>query len=151
MFIKRREKNVEMQKITSVEHLRCDVEKLHNLIAGLKEKIFQINEFVHKDEFIPKDLEQNVTDNLCEISLLQNCIKEQFAELKLGEFPKQITALDNFLEEYQKKRELKNRYLEAVTFFMSLHSEEEEIEKLLDERKKTVVITRIGFHGRKRT
>lgn len=136
MFIKRREKNVEMQKITSVEHLRCDVEKLHNLIAGLKEKIFQINEFVHKDEFIPKDLEQNVTDNLCEISLLQNCIKEQFAELKLGEFPKQITALDNFLEEYQKKRELKNRYLEAVTFFMSLHSEEEEIEKLLDERKK---------------
>lgn len=124
-----------MQKITSVEHLRNDVEKLHNLTAGLGKDIFQINEFVHKDEFIPEDLEQKVTDNLCEINLLQNHIKEQFAELKLGEVPKQITALENFLEDYQKKLELKNKYLETVTFFMSLHSEEAEIEKLLDERK----------------
>ena len=124
-----------MQKITSVEHLRNDVEKLHNLTAGLGKDIFQINEFVHKNEFIPEDLEQKVTDNLCEINLLQNHIKEQFAELKLGEVPKKITALENFLEEYQKKLELKNKYLETVTFFMSLHSDEEEIEKLLDERK----------------
>lgn len=132
-----------MQKITSVEHLRNDVEKLHNLTAGLGKDIFQINEFVHKDEFIPEDLEQKVTDNLCEINLLQNHIKEQFAELKLGEVPKQITALENFLEDYQKKLELKNKYLETVTFFMSLHSEEAEIEKLLDERKTQLALLKL--------
>ncbi len=124
-----------MQEIDSVERLRYDVEKLHNLTDGLEKDVFKINEFIHKDEFIPENLGQKVTDNLCEISLLQNRIKEQFTELELGEFPKQITALENFLEEYQKKLELKNRYLETGTFFMSLHSEEEEIEKLLDERK----------------
>lgn len=124
-----------MQKITSVEQLRHDVEKLHDLTAGLEQDVSQVNEFVHKDEFIPENLEKKVTSNLCKIGLLQNHIKEQFATLELGEFPKQITKLEIFLEEYQKKLELKNKYLETVTFFMSLHSEEAEIEKLLDERK----------------
>ena len=124
-----------MQKITSVEHLRYDVEKLRELTNGFGQDISKINECINKNEFIPKELEKKATGNLCEIGLLQDQIKEQFVTLKLGEVPGKIATLEKFLEEYQKKLELKQRYLETVTFFMSLHSDEEEIEKLLDERK----------------
>lgn len=124
-----------MPKINPVENLRRDLEKLNRLSDTLGLDLPKINECVRDGRFISEELGKSVFGNLGEIVRMQENIEKQFSSLEIGEMPDQISELEKILEEYQEKIELKNKYLDIVKFFMSLHSDEDEIEKLLDERK----------------
>ena len=124
-----------MQKTNSVEGLKCDLEKLQHLTDALVPDLSQINEKIRAGRLLPEGMGKKIADCLYEINQIQTELKTQFASLKLGELPEQTAELERILEEYQKKQKLKNKYLQVVSFFMSLHSEEEAIEKLLDRKK----------------
>lgn len=124
-----------MQKMNLIEVLRRDLEKLECLTDALVQDLHQINECVLAGRFIPKELGTKVSESLNETIQLQENIGEQFSRLEIGKFPEKAADIEKILEDYQEKLELKNKYMDTVKFFMSLHSDEEEIEKLLDGRK----------------
>lgn len=124
-----------MQKMNLIEVLRRDLEKLECLTDALVQDLPQINECVLAGRFIPEERGTKVSESLNETIQLQKNIGEQFSRLEIGKFPEKATDIEKILEDYQEKLELKNKYMDTVKFFMSLHSDEEEIEKLLDGRK----------------
>lgn len=76
-----------------------------------------------------------MTDGLRSISQLQTEIFQEYTSLEIGDLPDYIEEMETVLSEYQKKLEEQERYQEAVRFFFSLHSDNKEIEDLLDVRK----------------
>ena len=99
------------------------------------ENLTKLHDSVHNGSFIPETLNQKMTDGLRSISQLQTEIFQEYASLEIGDLPDYIEEMETVLSEYQKKLEEQERYQEAVRFFFSLHSDNKEIEDLLDARK----------------
>lgn len=133
--IKRKEKNVEMQKITSVEQLRCDLKDLSALITALDADLSRINHYIHTDRFIPEALGKKASEDLNKIDQLQKTIEQQFTLLEIGKLPEETAKTEEILAEYQKKLEAKEKYWAAAAFFLSLHSEDSGMEEKLEEKK----------------
>lgn len=124
-----------MSKTDSIKDIRFKLKKLCDITDNLAENLPQFHDSVHNGRFIPEALNQKMTDGLRSISQLQTEIFQEYTSLEIGDLPDYIEEMETVLSEYQKKLEEEERYQEAVRFFFSLHSDNKEIEDLLDVRK----------------
>ena len=124
-----------MQKITSVEQLRCDLKDLSALITALDADLSRINHYIHTDRFIPEALGKKASEDLNRIDQLQKTIEQQFTLLEIGKLPEETAKTEEILAEYQKKLEAKEKYWAAAAFFLSLHSEDSGMEEKLEAKK----------------
>lgn len=124
-----------MSKADSIKDIRFKLRKLCDITDELMENLTKLHDSVHNGSFIPETLNQKMTDGLRSISQLQTEIFQEYASLEIGDLPDYIEEMETVLSEYQKKLEEQERYQEAVRFFFSLHSDNKEIEDLLDARK----------------
>lgn len=124
-----------MSKADSIKDIRFKLRKLCDITDELVENLAKLHDSVHNGSFIPEALNQKMTDGLRSISQLQTEIFQEYTSLEIGDLPDYIKEMETVLSEYQKKLEEQERYQEAVRFFFSLHSDNKEIEDLLDARK----------------
>lgn len=124
-----------MSKADSIKDIRFKLRKICDITDELMENLTKLHDSVHNGSFIPETLNQKMTDGLRSISQLQTEIFQEYASLEIGDLPDYIEEMETVLSEYQKKLEEQERYQEAVRFFFSLHSDNKEIEDLLDARK----------------
>ena len=124
-----------MSKADSIKDIRFKLRKLCDITDELVENLAKLHDSVHNGSFIPEALNQKMTGSLRSISQLQTEIFQEYTSLEIGDLPDYIEEMETVLSEYQKKLEEQERYQEAVRFFFSLHSDNKEIEDLLDARK----------------
>ena len=124
-----------MSKADSIKDIRFKLRKLCDITDELVENLAKLHDSVHNGSFIPEALNQKMTGSLRSISQLQTEIFQEYTSLEIGDLPDYIEEMETVLSEYQKKLEEQERYQEAVRFFFSLHSDNKEIENLLDARK----------------
>ena len=124
-----------MSKADSIKDIRFKLRKLCDITDELVENLAKLHDSVHNGSFISEALNQKMTGSLRSISQLQTEIFQEYTSLEIGDLPDYIEEMETVLSEYQKKLEEQERYQEAVRFFFSLHSDNKEIEDLLDVRK----------------
>ena len=86
-----------MQKITSVEQLRCDLKDLSALITALDADLSRINHYIHTDRFIPEALGKKASEDLNRIDQLQKTIEQQFTLLEIGKLPEETAKTEEIL------------------------------------------------------
>lgn len=125
-----------MSKIDLVQNLRQILVCLKDITDELDKDLSELTRCIHGMEFIPDTLGERVTGKLTQIETMQEELKSEFVSLEIGELPSEITKFNDLLEQYQKNTEVMESYLEAVKFFMTLQSEDNDIQTLLNDRKK---------------
>ena len=134
-----------MSRTDSVEKFRQVLELLRSITIELDNDLSELTECIQKEEFIPDVLGEKVTDKLTQIRVIQEELEDQFVLLEMGEFPTKIYEVRERLHEFQKSAEVRDKYIEAVNFFMSLQSEDENTQILINERKKYLSALNFDF------
>lgn len=124
-----------MSKLDSIQDLRLGLELLRDTTSKLDSELFEIMQCIREERFIPEALKEETTETLTQIGTAQEGLKTGFEELSIGECPQFFHAFTEKLDELQKETEATEKYINAIKFFLTLHSNEVETQRLLEERK----------------
>lgn len=124
-----------MSKLEQMDHLRQVLEELKDKAMNLRTDLAELMRMIEADEFIPEADNQSIARQLLQIHAMQKKFADSFAGLDQGAFPATIAEALGRLEQCRQEETYRRRYREAMHFFLSLRSEDDLTQRLLDERK----------------
>lgn len=125
-----------MSKRDLVHLLRGQTETLRGQFSEICSVLAELTQHVSAEEFFPERLAETVLEKFPETVALQAEVKKQFSALGMGDVPLKLEETAALLEEYENRLLESEKYIAAVRFFLSLRSEDPEIQNLLEQRKK---------------
>lgn len=124
-----------MPKMKKTDGLRPVLEELKSLMTGLKEEILEVTKAIDSEEFLADSLREAVREKLERIERRQKEFEESFLTLDIGAVPRKITDAYNALDQYRQREERLGSYLEAVRFFLTLYSDDDSVQALIEKRQ----------------
>ncbi len=129
-----------MSGLDKIENLRQILAELREIAAKLDGNLSNLRQIIDEEKFISDELNEAIQKQLQQIRINQETFMEEYKTLEIGSVPEGIKEADNILEERQNHVKNKQRYLDAVQFFLRLHSSNQEIEELLNQKKQDLSI-----------
>lgn len=121
-----------------------DFQRLLKILGDIKNeandldgKISEIKDRIGAAEFIPTELIISTREILDKIERKQNSFASEYEALEMGPLPKNFEDIISTFEKCIIKWQEAEGYFKAIEFFLSLHSDDENVEKLLSQRKAT--------------
>lgn len=133
-----------MIKSEMVTKLQDILKELKIVTQGLDRNISSLKDFLEKQEFIPNVLGESIRDDLEKIKEKQSEFIFEYKALELPELSENYTILENNLLEFKKVIGEKEKYIEAIKFFLRIHSKDKETEQLLEKHKQYIEQHNIG-------
>lgn len=127
-----------MSKRELVHLLREQTETLRGRFSEICSALSELTQCVSAEEFFPECLAETVLEKLPEAVALQAEVKKQFSALGTGDVPLKLEETAALLEEYESRLLESEKYIVAVRFFLSLRSEDREIQNLLEQRQEVL-------------
>lgn len=127
-----------MSKRDLVHLLRGQTETLRGQFSEICSVLAELTQHVSAEEFFPERLAETVLEKFPETVALQAEVKKQFSALGMGDVPLKLEETAALLGEYENRLLESEKYIAAVRFFLSLRSEDPEIQNLLEQRKKVL-------------
>ena len=127
-----------MRELETVQLLQNYIEDLHKNIKVLENDVQHLMPIISGDKFIPEELNNSVKKSLDNITDIQHNFFSKYGTLGLTDVPNSISASNDRLNIYKKEIEDKVEYIEAVSFFNTIHSKDIKIEELLVAEKKNL-------------
>lgn len=124
-----------MQNRKTIADLQKALGHLRDVMTGLEGDISELTGVIRTGEWIPDSLCGMVMEKLKEIETGQKEFAERFSTLKAGTLPSRIADVCDMLDRWKQRAEDRDRYIKAVCFFLTLHSDEEATQELLEKRK----------------
>lgn len=114
------------------------LKEMRFITADLNRSISSLKEILDVEEFIPTSLGEKIRTYLEKINEKQTEFVSKYETLNCREPNTKYTVLENELAEAKKILEENNRYVNGIKFFLSLHSDDEKTENILQSRKDTL-------------
>lgn len=127
-----------MSKRELVHLLREQTETLRGQFSEICSALSELTQCVSAEEFFPECLAETVLEKLPEAVALQAEVKKQFSALGTGDVPLKLEETAALLEEYESRLLESEKYIVALRFFLSLRSEDREIQNLLEQRQEVL-------------
>ena len=127
-----------MSKSEMILELQELLKEMRFITADLNRSISSLKEILDVEEFIPTSLGEKIRTYLEKINEKQTEFVSKYETLNCREPNTKYTVLENELAEAKKILEENNRYVNGIKFFLSLHSDDEKTENILQSRKDTL-------------
>ena len=127
-----------MSKSETILELQELLKDMRSITVDLNRSIFSLKEILDVEEFIPTSLGEKIRTYLEKINEKQTEFVSKYEALNSREPNTKYVVLENELEEAKKVFEENDRYVNGIKFFLSLHSDDEKTENILQNRKNTL-------------
>ena len=127
-----------MSKSETVLELQELLKDMRSITVDLNRSISSLKEILDVEEFIPTSLGEKIRTYLEKINEKQTEFVSKYEALNSREPNTKYVVLENELEEAKKVFEENDRYVNGIKFFLSLHSDDEKTENILQNRKNTL-------------
>ena len=127
-----------MSKLKMVMELQELLKDLKQAAANLEQNFSSLKSILAAQEFIPEELSDSTTALLKEIQNRQEVFASQYEALYFRKPDSSYSVLEKELSEFQRVLEKRTTYLNAVQFFLTLHSNDVSTEKMLQNRKDNI-------------
>lgn len=127
-----------MSELEKIHNLQEILEKIRSAITDLDSNVVKLQEIINSGAFIPDTLSSTIRDTLEKIDINQKEFGFQYEILEIGALPEKLMQVQYKLEEKCKSIEGKKSYMDALSFFMRLHSDDAAIEAILENRKRYI-------------
>lgn len=128
-----------MSKSEIVKDLQDILEELRVLTIDLDNNVSSLKEVLDAREFISDNLGERTKRNLEEINMKQMEFVSKYEALDLHELSRKYAVLENELSRLQKVFEENDECIEAIKFFLSIHSDDEKTEQILQNHKQDII------------
>lgn len=136
-----------LPKSEMVTELQEILENLKNTTMELDRNISSLKEVLDAGRFIPDSLGMGIKEHLQEISDKQKAFVAKYEALNMQKPSEQYIVLETELTETLRVLEENNKYISAVKFFLMLHSEKEQTEQILQQRKEKIEVQNLESMG----
>ena len=127
-----------MSKSETVLELQELLKDMRSITVDLNRSISSLKEILDVEEFIPTSFGEKIRTYLEKINEKQTEFVSKYEALNSREPNTKYVVLENELEEAKKVFEENDRYVNGIKFFLSLHSDDEKTENILQNRKNTL-------------
>lgn len=127
-----------LSKSETVLELQELLKDMRSITVDLNRSISSLKEILDVEEFIPTSLGEKIRTYLEKINEKQTEFVSKYEALNSREPNTKYVVLENELEEAKKVFEENDRYVNGIKFFLSLHSDDEKTENILQNRKNTL-------------
>nr|WP_296957231.1 hypothetical protein [uncultured Mediterraneibacter sp.] len=131
-------------KVDEIVELKEILKALKGITEKLDDNISDLKSFLDAKEFIPETLGVSIKEHLEEINQKQADFTLKYEALNQKIPDTKYSVLERELTEIQRVFEENDKYIEALKFFLSLHSEDERTEKILQARKDIIDVAKVG-------
>ena len=127
-----------LSKSETILELQELLKDMRSITVDLNRSISSLKEILDIEEFIPTSLGEKIRTYLEKINEKQTEFVLKYEALNSREPNTKYVVLENELEEAKKVFEENDRYVNGIKFFLSLHSDDEKTENILQNRKNTL-------------
>ena len=124
-----------MSKFDLINELQLILNDLNNVSSELSGNISNLKEILNEKDFVPDELSQNINDNLETVKIKQTEFLTKYKKINNAVSKKNYSLLENELNVVKESLDKKKKYLDAIDFFFTVDSDDEKVQKLLEERK----------------
>lgn len=124
-----------MLEIKQIDDLQKILEKLKSRMTDLEEEISRLTKALASGEFLPDSLAETIREKLEGIERDKKDFVDRFSTLDAGTVPLKITDAEEVLEQYRQRKEKLGPYIEAIRFFLSLYSDDDSVQGVIEKRK----------------
>ena len=124
-----------MSKLETVDNLNQFLKSLKDITSDLEKDISELRDVLSSKAFISEELNESIRNRLLNISGIQKSFFDEYVTLDIGELPEKTDIAQEALDKFRENIESESKYIEAVNFFMSLHSNDANVQAMLDKRK----------------
>lgn len=127
-----------LSKSETILELQELLKDMRSITVNLYGSISSLKEILDIEEFIPTSLGESIKIYLEKINEKQTEFVSKYEALNSREPNTKYVVLENELEEAKKVFEENDRYINGIKFFLSLHSDDEKTENILQNKKNTL-------------
>ncbi len=124
-----------MSKLEIIKELQQKLENFRIINQDLDENLSELKSIISSEEFIPYSLNEIIQNKLEKINDRQKDFFSQYKKLEEQTLPKNFSEIEKILHKQKRKIKTREKYMEAVTFFIHLHSEDNKTQNLIEQRK----------------
>ena len=131
-----------MSKKEQIDNLHMILETLQDIYSSLKNDVSDLSAIIEEKEFLPVSLMEKITDELSRSRSMQDSLITGLEELQVESFPAKIADFEKTIDRCKATEENAGRYMRALSFFMHIQSEDEAVQRLLEEKKASITSSR---------
>lgn len=126
-------------KLEVIKELQQMLQSMRTITKNLDNSILCLKKVLDGEMFIPTGLINEIRDCLTQISKKQIEFNEKYQKLNNHDPSTKYAVLESEFEEIHRILEEKSKQISVINFFLSLHSEDEVTEHVLQKRKESLI------------